>query len=569
MSNSVDGHRVAKRALWLDNLEAAAQPMAVSAGGRYLWTNHAYRALLDRTSEQMLAETVGAWLAAGDAALLARAVGRLSASEPSMSVEVRIVRPGGELRCVEFVVTRLDGDSGEKGSVLLAGWDLTAERETQQQLRHHATHDTVTGLPTRALFLEHLHHALARLDRLPAACASVLFIDLDRLKHVNDAYGHAAGDQLLAAVAERLRHAVRPQDVVARLGGDEFTVLLEDTSDRGQAVAIAERCLTLIADDYPIAGSTVNVTASIGIAAAGAGAVAADVLGQADAAMYRAKANGRNRIEFPDNPQPLHLGARAALERQLAGALERGELRVYYQPIVDLADGSVTAGEALLRWVHPEHGLLTAGEFIDIAEEAGFIRRIGEWVCDTVTADLAAWDRNGTPVGQVYLNIAAQQLADGTFVNHLARSLRRHALSAHRVCLEITETEIMSSRSTLEHLHALHELGCPLVVDDFGTGYSSLSRLIDLPVDTVKIDRSFIAGVGLDPRPTAVVSATLLLAHDLRQGSIAEGVETAQQHRWLIEAGCTHAQGFLLGAPQPAEAFIDLTTRTNNRPPAP
>ncbi len=211
-------------------------------------------------------------------------------------------------------------------------------------------------------------------------------------------------------------------------------------------------------------------------------------------------------------------------------------------------------------------GLLTAAEFIDIAEGAGFISRIGEWVCDTVTADLAEWDRTGAQIGQVYLNVALQQLADGTFVNHVARSLTRHGLTADRLCLEITETEIMSNNSTLQHLDALHQLGCPLVVDDFGTGYSSLSRLIDFPVDAVKIDRSFIAGIGIDPRPTAVVSATLLLARNLRQLSIAEGVETVEQHRWLIEAGCTHAQGFLLGRPQPAADFIDLTSRANSRP---
>ncbi len=488
---------------------------------------------------------------------------RLSATKPSLSVEVRLVRPSGELRPVTLVLTGLTGDIPAAGSVLVAGWDRTAERETLQQLRHHATHDTLTGLPTRALFLEHLHHALSRLQRLSGASAWVLFIDLDRLKQVNDAYGHAAGDQLLSGIAGRLRQAVRPQDVVSRMGGDEFTVLLEDIPDRRHALAIAERCLTLISAEYPIAGNVVRVTASIGIAAASADAIAEDVLAQADAAMYQAKAGGRNRVECPEHSQLPHLSARAALERQLAGALDRGELQVHYQPIFDLSDGRVTAGEALLRWAHPERGLLSAAEFIDIAEEAGFISRIGEWVCDTVTADLAEWDQQGNSVGQVYLNIAAQQLADGTFVNHVTRSLSRHGLLAHRLCLEITETEIMSSVRTLEHLHALHDLGCALVVDDFGTGYSSLSRLIDLPVDVVKIDRSFIAGVGVDFRPTAVVSATLLLAHDLRQGSIAEGVETAEQHRWLIDAGCTHAQGFLLGTPQPAPAFIDLAARAN------
>ncbi len=550
-------------ASWLRDLGRALQPMAVLARGRHVWTNDAYCELVGRTHEQLLDGLLDQLLCPQDDAVLDAAAARLTVRRPSVSLEVRLQRPTGEVRFVVLVLTRLAETAAVDPSVMLTGWDVTGEREVQQELRHHGTHDTTTGLPNRILFLDHLRHALARLSRTPDAGASVLFIDLDRLKHVNDSYGHAAGDQLLAGVADRLREAVRPQDVVARLSGDEFAVLLEGVSDRGHTIAIADRCLALISADYPIAGSTMQITASIGVADADRTVTAGEILNQADAAMYQAKAAGRNRVHFPDTPHPLHLGARAALERQLAGALDRGELRVYYQPIVDLADGKVIAGEALLRWAHPDHGLLTASEFIDIAEEAGFLSRIGEWVCDRVTADLAAWGRADAPVRQVYLNVGAQQLASGTFVDHVACSLRRQGLTADQLCLEITETEIMSSVRTLEHLRALHELGCPLVVDDFGTGYSSLSRLIDLPVDVVKIDRSFIAGVGVDPRPTAVVSATLVLTHELRQASVAEGVETAEQHRWLIEAGCTYAQGFLLGVPQPAAAFIDLTTRAN------
>ncbi len=238
-----------------------------------------------------------------------------------------MTRPGGELRQVALVLTRLAGDD-DSDVVLYAGWDLTVERDQQQQLRHHVTHDPATGLPNRVVFLEHLHHALARVDRVSGACAYVLFIDLDRFKHVNDAYGHAAGDQLLAAAADRLRDAMRPRDVVARIGGDQFTVLLEDVPDRSQTLAVAQRCLALISADYPIAGNAVRITASVGIAAAGAGRNAEEVLAQADAAMYRAKSAGRDRIDFPHNTHPLHLGSRAALERQLAGALNRGELRV-------------------------------------------------------------------------------------------------------------------------------------------------------------------------------------------------------------------------------------------------
>lgn len=551
---------------WLGDVGQTLQPMAVIAQGRHVWTNDAYAALVDRPRDQLQDRPLHALLSSEDGASLLGAQARLGTARPSVSLEVGMMRPGGELRTVALVLTRLGDRDATDVMILIAGWDLTGERATQQRLRHHATHDPASGLPNRVVFLEHLHHAMARLDRMPGACAYVLFIDLNRLKHVTDAYGHAARDQLLTEVADRLRHARRPHDILARVGGGQFIILLEDVRDRSHTLAMAQRCLTIISADYPIAGNAVRVTASIGIAATDVGRDAEEVLAQADAAMSRAKTAGGDRIEFPHLPHPLHLGTRPVLERQLAGALSRGELRVYYQPIIDLTDGRVIAGEALLRWAHPERGLLAAAEFIDIAEEAGFISRIGEWVCDTVTADLASWDRNGAPIAQVYLNVALQQLTDGTFVNHVERSLGRHGLSADRLCLEITETEIMSSSSISAHLLALHQLGCALVVDDFGTGYSSLSRLIDLPVDVVKVDRSFVAGIGVDSRPTAVISATLLLAHNLRQLSIAEGVETIEQHRWLIEAGCTHAQGFLLGRPEPAAVFIDLTSRENSRP---
>ncbi len=316
------------------------------------------------------------------------------------------IGPDGGVRWVSVVLTRAATTDAvgpaEAAPILVLAWDLTQQQRTQQHLRHQATHDALTGLPNRTLFLEHLGHALDRLSRSPEGCVAVLFLDLDRLKHVNDAYGHAAGDQLLATVADRLRIALRPQDVLARLGGDEFTVLLEDMCDRTDAVAIARRCLDVLATEQRLGGEPLRLTGSIGIGIAVAGADAADpadVLAQADAAMYQAKKAGRNRIEVFDRPHTPHMSPRAALERQLVGALDRGELEVYYQPIFDLTTGRINAGEALLRWKHATAGLLPAGDFIGIAEEAGLISGIGEWVCDTVTADLAAWDRAGTPGG--------------------------------------------------------------------------------------------------------------------------------------------------------------------------
>ncbi len=531
-------------------------PTALVTGEGHVWVNAAYAELAGRSADELASIGLAALTAPEEAIRVTAAIAEVPATRSAATLCFRLLRPDGEHRWASVAFTPLP-DQADR--VLVQAVDFTAEQVAQQELLHHATHDVLTGLPNRLLFLEHLDHAISRLSRCERAGVAVLFIDLDRVKHVNDTYGHAAGDRLLVSVAEHLRDAVRPHDVVARLGGDEFTVLLEDVCDRDQAVLIGQRCLDSIATGEHVPGEHVRVTASVGVAVADSGkATATDVLAEADAAMYRAKAEGRNRVAFLDEPLPLHQTPRAALERQLAGALERAELEVHYQPIVDLTTGRITAGEALLRWRQPGHGLRSAGEFIHIAEAAGYLVDIGNWVPEVVAADLREWDERGVRVDHVYINVAGQQLADKNFVQLLSEVLTRHRVHPARLCVEITETAFMSSAGTLEQLHAVHELGCTLVVDDFGTGYSSLSRLIDLPVDVVKIDRSFIAGVGLDPRPSAVVSATLLLAHDLRQLTIAEGVETAQQHRWLVEAGCTHAQGFGIAPPVPADTFAEL-----------
>ncbi len=531
-------------------------PTALVTGEGHVWVNAAYAELAGRSADELASIGLAALTAPEEAIRVTAAIAEVPATRSAATLCFRLLRPDGEHRWASVAFTPLP-DQADR--VLVQAVDFTAEQVAQQELLHHATHDVLTGLPNRLLFLEHLDHAISRLSRCERAGVAVLFIDLDRVKHVNDTYGHAAGDALLASVAQRLRDAVRPHDVVARLGGDEFTVLLEDVGDRDQAVTIAQRCLGMIAAGDHVPGEHVRVTASVGVAVADSSTRdAADVLAAADAAMYRAKADGRSRVAVLDEPLPRYQTPRAALERQLAGALDRGEIEVHYQPIVDLTTGSITAGEALLRWRQPGHGLRAAGEFIHIAEDAGFLVELGNWVPEVVAADLRRWDEQGVRLDNVFINVAGQQLADKGFVQHLAAVCARQGVSVDRLCVEITETEIMSSSGTLEQLHAVHELGCTLVVDDFGTGYSSLSRLIDLPVDVVKIDRTFIAGVGLDPRPSAVVSATLLLAHDLRQTTIAEGVETAQQHRWLVEAGCTYAQGFGIAPPVPAHAFADL-----------
>ncbi len=533
----------------LEALSTSAAPTAVVAAGQLQWANPACATLFGAHLHDLAGHAVERFVLAEETAAVAESLRSASGGESVESVH-RVVRPDGEVRWVSAVMTPLRGlDTGS--GVLLQLADLTAERHAQRELRHAATHDALTGLPNRLLFTEHLDQELRRLRRHPNSGVAVLFIDLDRFKHVNDTYGHAAGDELLVSVARRLRAAVRPQDVVSRLAGDEFAVLLEDVCAGEVARDIARRCLAAIGATHPVQGKQLAMSASIGITmTSGEECSAEEILAAADAAMYRAKDNGRGRAEYLTGPV-THQTPRAVLERELAHALERRQLEVHYQPIVDLRTRTVCAAEALLRWRHPTRGLMTAATFVPLAEDAGLIPGIGDWVTDVVCADLHRWDSTGFVLGCVYVNVSAQQVSR-SLVDNVAACLERHDVDAARLRLEITESELMSASATLEHLDALHRLGCSLVVDDFGTGYSSLSRLIDLPIDVVKIDRSFISGVGLDPRPTAVVSAAILLAHDLRQGVVAEGVETDEQRRWLLEAGCTYAQGFGIAPPVPA-----------------
>ncbi|MFP5347412.1 MAG: EAL domain-containing protein [Actinomycetes bacterium] len=547
-------------------LSTSNAPAAVVSAGTFLWANASCERLLGRSPGTLPGHPVDSVLPTSDSCPRQSSQGTAAfARSPYPDGVYRLARPDGAVRWVCLVGTPLGGSGDgtaakhpaapEPPPVLLLFTDITAEREAQQRLRQQATHDPFTGLPNRLLFHEHLAHALKRLQRGENRSLSVLFIDVDRFRHINHNFGHTVGEQLLVSVAERIAGAVRSDDVVARVGGDEFAVLLEDLTSPDDAHEVAERCLNAVARPHEIHGERLVVTASIGIATASTMQAAddTDVLTAASNAMYRAKDNGRGQIEHLTSPLVPDAAA-ASLERQLVGALDRGELEVHYQPIIDLDTGRVTAGEALLRWRHPDLGLLTAGRFISIAESAGLMGPIGDWVTDVVCADLRRWDDAGNSIEHVYINVAAQQIRHD-FVQRVSSALDAHDVAPGRLRLEITETELMSSARSLEHLEALHRLGCSLVVDDFGTGYSSLSRLIDLPIDVVKIDQSFISGLGVDPRPTAVVSAAILLAHDLRQGVVAEGVETEDQRRWLSNAGCTFAQGFGIARPMPAGDF--------------
>jgi len=434
--------------------------------------------------------------------------------------------------------------------------DALQRQSTEDEIRFQALHDPLTGLPNRVLFLDRIGHALARLDRRGSAMA-VLFVDLDNFKLVNDSLGHQAGDELLCGVAPRLTHALRPSDTVARFGGDEFGVLLEDISGAREATQIAERIAAAFARPFLIGETDHFVTASTGIAVAdGAGAQAEALIRDADAAMYRAKQRGPARYELFDEVMRATAVGRMRVENELRRAIEREELRVHYQPIVALGDGSVMGVEALLRWEHPERGLVGPAEFIPVAEDSGLIEEIGGWVLDVACRQAVKWqaERPDAAPLAMSVNLSARQASQRELPVIVARVLESTGLQPSSLQLEITETMLLEEvDAPAGTLSALHALGVRLVLDDFGTGYSSLGYLKRLPLDGLKIDRSFVAGLASEEGDRAIVTAVLGMAAALSLGVTAEGVETAEQLAELEALGCRQAQGFYFACAVPAQ----------------
>jgi diguanylate cyclase (GGDEF)-like protein/PAS domain S-box-containing protein len=539
----------------------------VGFDGRILQANLALRTLLGVDDSELTEHPFSEFVGADDVGLLERQLARVHGREvEAFEIELRCRHRDGSdvwaaLHCSFF---------SEPGSaapcLILQVQDITARRRAEAGLHHIAFHDSLTGLPNRRRFHELLSQAIARGHADPQRPFSLMFLDFDRFKLINDSLGHHVGDEFLVQVSQRIRDSVRPKDVVARLGGDEFAILAEDIDVERYAPHLAERLLDVLRQPLHIAQTDITTSASIGITFSRMGYRAPeDMLRDADIAMYKAKVAGKARYALFDVGLHAEVSRRLRIEGELRNALAAGQLSVAYQPLYDLARGKLTGFEALARWTHPELGAVSPADFIPIAEETGLMVPITDFVLRSACQQLRAWQQKHPAAFAeltMQVNISGNDLAHSGFLGRITRALVEARLQPQHLTLELTENILMERlEGALPMLAELRALGIGLSVDDFGTGYSSLSHLASLPIDSLKIDRSFVRDLHLGSNESAVVRAIVLLGNSLGKVVIAEGIETDAQLKLLREMGCTVGQGFHLARPLGAEVADALLER--------
>jgi diguanylate cyclase (GGDEF)-like protein/PAS domain S-box-containing protein len=478
--------------------------------------------------------------------------------------EYRILRPDGSQRWVRtraFPVRRIDGSVYRIAGITQ---DVTDRKKAEETIRHRAYHDELTGLPNRLLFAERFAQIVEHLRRSDETIA-LLFLDLDRFKTINDTLGHALGDRLLKAVAERLRLSLRGGDTVARFGGDEFIVLATGIEGGHDAAHLSEKILQLMRPPYRLGVHELRITTSVGIAVyPDDGTEIETLIKNADTALYRAKERGRNCFQLYSPAMNARALEQLALENDLRRALEQMEFTLHYQPEVDLRSGRIVGAEALVRWQRPGREPLLPQQFIPLAEDVGLIGALGEWVLRTACDQSRQWNAAGLPL-RVAVNLSPREFEHKDVTRGIARALAQAGLDPAGLELELTESTVMrDAESAVRTLRDLKAMGVQIAIDDFGTGHSSLSYLKRFPVDALKIDQAFVRDLATDPEDAAIVKAVISLAHSLEIQVIAEGVETEQQLEFLRAAGCDVVQGFLLGPPAPPEAIADLVRNRTN-----
>jgi diguanylate cyclase (GGDEF)-like protein/PAS domain S-box-containing protein len=546
---------------------AAIGMALVTPEGRWLQVNHSLCRLLGYNERELMAIDYLKVLHPNDLSpALSNFKDLLRGKIPSCQMEKRYIHKSGEEVWGLWSASLAQDAHARTPNLIFQIQDITIRKQAEQKLHHDAFHDALTGLPNRALFTDHVKLAIARLHRRGDQKFAVLYLDLDRFKVINDSLGHLGGDQLLIGIARRLENCLRPGDTIARIGGDEFTVLLEDIDDASEVAVIAERVQKELSVPFNLSGREVFSTVSIGIALSSHDYERPeDILRDADTAMYRAKSLGKARHETFDTGMHSQALKLLQLETDLRRAIERDEFFVVYQPIMSLESESLRGFEALVRWHHPMRGLISPMEFIPVAEETGMIVQIGEWVLREACNEMHRWQQlfPSKPALFVCVNLSVKQFSQHNLIEKVSAILRETKLSPASLKLEITESAVMENVETATRmLTELRELGVQLAMDDFGTGYSSLSNLHKFPINTLKIDRSFITHMVENSENAEIVRTISGLAQNLGMDVVAEGVETREQLEILRGLGCQFGQGYFFSKPVDNEGAEDFISET-------
>jgi diguanylate cyclase (GGDEF)-like protein/PAS domain S-box-containing protein len=551
--------RQAAESLFETGFEQAGIGVAiVDLDGVPIRVNPAVAMLLGRPAEELVGRLWTEYNHPEDSSPGPGILARIAAGYDTYTDERRYVRPDGSVVWASTYVTLVRDQDGVPQYLMVQLLDITERKQMEQELSEQALHDSLTGLPNRAFLADRLERGLAE-ARAHGTSLGVVFLDVDHFKVINDSLGHTSGDDLLRHAADRITGAIRAEDTVARFGGDEFVIVCDDVSVDSIS-RIAANVLEALGELCVIGHQEMNVTASVGIAIADAHSSPESLLRDSDAAMYRAKDRGRGRIEVYDEILKGKAELRLATAYDLGHALERKQFVVHYQPIVDLSTGEMISAEALVRWKHPQRGMISPAEFIPVAEETDLILGIGAWVLEQACHELVVWQRTD-PRLSVAVNLSVRQLAAPDIAALVRDVVNRTGANPEQLCLELTESLFMEDVEYFaKTMDSLKSLGVRLSIDDFGTGYSSLSYLKRFPVDAVKVDRSFVDGLGSDPNDSALVAGIIAMATALGLDVIAEGVETQSQLADLKRLQCPSAQGYYLARPMPADSFRGLVT---------
>ncbi|MGG4442934.1 bifunctional diguanylate cyclase/phosphodiesterase [Brevibacillus fortis] len=529
----------------------------INLDGEFLYLSPSHKRVWEHTVPDEEIHNLFEWIVEDDRDIFAYAIQHAFSTRKEYMVECRINTQRNDVIWTESKINPIMDEEGNVTKLLLVTRDVTDRKQSEETIHHLAYHDALTDLPNRRMYVQQLSKEMMQAKRFQSTLA-VLFLDLDRFKDVNDSFGHDVGDMLLIEASKRLQACLKPGDAVARLGGDEFTIMQNQLQDRSEATALAEQIMNQLQRPFELDGHVFNVSCSIGIALYPQdGDNPEDLLKRADTALYTVKSRGKNGYDFFDPTMEAKSLERILMENEMRKAIEQEQFQIYYQPKIDIVTSAMTGMEALVRWVHPELGIIPPNRFIPIAEETGMILALGEWILKQACKQNKIWHDQGYTL-KVSVNLSARQIYQKDLVEMIKDILRETNLSPDWLELEITESIFVKMEEATAVLQQIRDIGIQISIDDFGTGYSSFSYIKSLPVDTIKIDASFIRDIHHNQESQAIVKAIVTIAQSLKMNVIAEGIELHDQVAALKENGCDHGQGYLFSKPLPTDDFDQL-----------